>query len=67
VQGSVVLLARVRSDGSVESVQVLSGPEILASAAAEAVKQWRFKPRPDVGQQMPAESRITMNFTISAL
>ncbi len=65
VQGSVVLLARVDKDGSVESVQVVSGPEILANAAVEAVKQWRFKPRPDVGQGMSSESRITVNFNIS--
>jgi len=65
VQGSVVLLARVGKEGSVESVKVISGPDILASAAVEAVKQWRFKPRPDVGHQMPAESHITVNFNIS--
>jgi TonB family protein len=60
VQGSVLLLARVGKDGSVESVHVVSGSEILANAAVEAVKQWRFRPRSDVG-----ESRITVNFTIS--
>ncbi len=65
VQGSVVLLARVGQDGNVESVHVVSGPEILANAAVEAVKQWRFKPRPDVGQGMSSESRITVNFSIS--
>jgi TonB family protein len=65
VQGSVVLLARVDKDGTVESVQVVSGPQILANAAVEAVKQWRFKPRPDVGPGMSSESRITVNFNIS--
>jgi TonB family protein len=65
VQGSVVLRARVGKDGTVESVQVVSGPEILANAAVEAVKQWRFKPRPDAGQGMSSESRITVNFNIS--
>lgn len=65
VQGSVVLLARVGNDGGVESVQVVSGPDILAAAAVEAVKQWRFKPRVEGGQAVPVETRITVNFTIS--
>ena len=65
VQGSVVLLARIGKDGSVDSVQVISGPDILANAAVEAVKQWRFKPRVEAGQSVPAETRITVNFTIS--
>jgi TonB family protein len=65
VQGSVVLLARIGKDGNVESVQVVSGPDILANAALEAVRQWRFKPRSDAGAATPAETRITVNFTIS--
>jgi TonB family protein len=65
VQGSVVLLARIGNDGTVESVQVVSGPDILANAAVEAVKQWRFKPRNGAGPPILAETRITVNFTIS--
>jgi TonB family protein len=65
VQGSVVLSARVGQDGSVQSVQVVSGPDILANAAVEAIKQWRFKPRDEAGQLVPAETRITVNFNIS--
>jgi TonB family protein len=65
VQGTVVLLARIAKDGSVDSVQVLSGPNILASAAVEAVKQWRFKPRDGDGQANLADTRITVDFTIS--
>jgi TonB family protein len=44
---------------------VVSGPDILANAALEAVRQWRFKPRSDAGAATPAETRITVNFTIS--
>jgi TonB family protein len=46
-------------------VQVVSGPDILANAAVEAIKQWRFKPRNEAGQLVPAETRITVNFNIS--
>jgi len=65
VQGSVVLQAHIGENGSVQSVQVVSGPEILAKAAVEAVRQWRFNPAYKAGHAVPAETRITVNFTIS--
>jgi TonB family protein len=65
VQGSVVLQALIGEDGNVQSVQVVSGPEILASAAVEAVRQWRFNPSYKGGRAVPAETRITVKFTIS--
>jgi periplasmic protein TonB len=65
VQGSVVLHARINKDGAVQSLQVVSGPDILTTAALEAVKQWRFKPHYEDGQPVPTETRITVNFTIS--
>jgi len=65
VQGAVELMASVAKDGSVVSVQVLSGPDVLAKAAVEAVRQWRFKPRDEAGQAAFVETPITVNFTIS--
>jgi TonB family protein len=65
VQGSVVLQAQIGEDGSVQSLKVVSGPDILASAALEAVRQWRFKPAYNGGRAVRAETRITVNFTIS--
>jgi protein TonB len=65
VQGSVVLHARVNKDGIVQALKVISGPDILATAALEAVKQWRFKPHYESGEAVPTETRITVNFTIS--
>jgi len=65
VQGSVVLQARIREDGSVASLEVISGPTILTAAALEAVKQWQFKPHYEAGKAVPAETRITVNFSIS--
>jgi protein TonB len=65
LQGAVELMASIAKDGSVVSVQVLSGPDILAKAAVEAVRQWRFKPRDEAGQAAFVETPITVNFTIS--
>jgi TonB family protein len=65
VQGSVVLQGRISEDGSVQALKVLSGPALLTTAALEAIKQWHFKPRYENGRAVPAETRITVNFTIS--
>jgi TonB family protein len=65
VQGSVVLLASIDKDGAIQDLQVLSGPDILAAAAQEAVRQWRFRPHLDNGQPVPTEARVTVNFSIS--
>ena len=65
VQGSVVLQARIREDGTVNSLEVISGPAMLTAAALEAVKQWHFKPHHEAGKAVPAETRITVNFSIS--
>jgi len=65
VQGAVVLQALIGKEGSIQDLQVVSGPTILSSAAREAVKQWRFKPYFQAGLAVETEARITVNFTIS--
>jgi TonB family protein len=65
VQGAVVLDAQIDRTGNIEQLQVLSGPSILATAAREAVRQWRFKPYYEHGEPVETEARITVNFTIS--
>jgi TonB family protein len=64
VQGSVVLQAVISADGSIENLSVLSGPAILATAAQQAVRQWRFKPFLQNGQPVETKTRITVNFSI---
>jgi protein TonB len=64
VQGSVVLEAMVGKDGGIQDLRVLTGPSILASAAREAVKQWRFRPYVRDGQAVDTQTNITVNFTI---
>lgn len=64
VQGSVVLQAVIGADGTIEGLRVLSGPAILATAAQQAVREWRFKPYLQNGQPVETKARITVNFTI---
>jgi protein TonB len=65
VQGAVVLEALIGKTGSIQDIQILSGPAILSAAAREAVKQWHFKPYYQGGRPVETEARITVNFTIS--
>jgi periplasmic protein TonB len=65
VQGAVILEALISKTGSIQDIQVLSGPAILSEAAREAVKQWHFKPYYQSGRPVETEARITVNFTIS--
>ena len=65
VQGSVVLQALIGKEGTIQDLQVVSGPQILSSAAREAVMQWRFKPYYQSGAPVETEAKITVNFTIS--
>jgi protein TonB len=67
VQGAVILQALIGTDGAIQDLKVLSGPSILASAAQEAVRQWRFKPYLQNGVPVETEAKITVNFTISTL
>ncbi len=65
VQGAVVLEALISKTGSIQDIQILSGPAILSAAAREAVRQWHFKPYYQGGSPVETEARITVNFTIS--
>jgi protein TonB len=65
VQGSVVLEAMISKDGGIQDLQVVRGPAILADAARQAVRQWRFKPYLQNGQPVETQANITVNFTIS--
>ena len=65
IEGTVVLLAIIGTDGTVKEVQVESGPSVLVQAAIEAVKQWRYKPYRLNGVPVEIDSRITINFQMS--
>jgi len=66
IEGAVVLLAVIGTDGSVKDVRLESGLPILAQAAIDAVRQWRYKPYMIEGEPVEVDSRITINFTLSA-
>jgi TonB family protein len=65
VEGAVSLNAQIGRDGGIQNLHVVGGPAILADAAQQAVKQWRFKPYYQDGQPVETQVPITVVFTIS--
>ena len=62
IGGLVVLNAVIRPDGKVGTVEVVSGNPLLARAAIEAVKQWRYEPVRLNGTPVQAEVSIRLHF-----
>ena len=65
IEGTVVLLAVIGKDGTVQDVRVQSGLSMLAQAAIEAVKQWRYRPYLLNGKPVEIDSQITITFNLS--
>lgn len=65
LHGTVLLRALVTAQGTVENIQVVSGPAILAQAARAAVKEWRYRPYNLNGTNIPVETEITVKFTLT--
>lgn len=64
IAGTVVLRAHVSKIGNVTKVDVVSGSPMLASAAADAVRQWRYRPFVLDGQ--PIENTVTIQVKFTA-
>jgi protein TonB len=62
VSGAVVLHAIISKSGSIENLEVISGPEMLRNAATEAVRSWRYKPYILNGEPTEVETTVTVNF-----
>jgi protein TonB len=62
IQGEVKLHAIIARDGSIQSLSLISGHPLLASAALEAVRQWKYQPYLLNGQKVEVETWITVNF-----
>src|SRR5271169_1065271 len=65
IQGPVVLQAEIGKDGSIQNLRLISGHPMLAPAAIEAIKQWKYKPYILNGEPVEVETTITFNFTLS--
>jgi len=65
IQGSVVMGVIIGKDGNVQYVRVISGDPMLAPAAIDAVKQWKYRPYILNGDPIEVDTQITVNFTLT--
>lgn len=65
VSGTVVLHAIIRKDGTVNILDVVSGPPMLVQSAEDAVKQWQYKPLLLNGQAVEVETEINVVYTLN--
>jgi TonB family protein len=66
IQGVVTLKAQIGKDGNIMNLEVISGHPLLAPAAIEAAKQWKYKPFRLNGEPVPVDTQIQINFTLSS-
>jgi TonB family protein len=62
VEGSVELLATISKNGDISALKVVSGEPLLARAATDAVKQWKYKPYLLNGEPVDIQTQITVKF-----
>ena len=65
IQGTVILQAQISKTGDIENLQLISGHPMLAPAAIEAVKQWKYKPYLLNGEPVEVETQVQVNFTLA--
>jgi TonB family protein len=63
-EGPVELLATITKSGNISAVKILSGDAGLAHAAADAVKQWKYKPYLLNGEPVEIQTQVTVIFKL---
>jgi TonB family protein len=62
--GDVVLEVLVSEDGAVVSIQTRSGDPLLAGAATDAVRNWRYEPYRVQDRPAPFQTDVTLKFAL---
>jgi len=62
LQGIIALDIVVGRDGSVVSMHALNGPDVLAQAAMDALRWWKFEPYRVNGEPAAVQTRVAVEF-----
>jgi protein TonB len=65
-EGTVILEAVISRAGTIESLRVVSGPEMLRSAALDAIRAARYQPYRLSGEPIEVQTTITVNFRFNS-
>lgn len=63
-QGRVTLFGVIAENGRLRKLKVVDGDPMLASAAMQAVSQWRYQPYMLNGKPIPMDTTITLIFKL---
>lgn len=63
-EGRVELRAIIDTDGSIQSLEVVSGDPLFYRSAIDAVSQWRYRPTILNGQAVEIDTYITVIYTM---
>ena len=64
IQGTVIIRVVISQSGNIASAHLISGHAMLAPAAIEAVRQWKYQPCTLNGQAVEVETNIQVTFTL---
>jgi TonB family protein len=64
VQGVILLDVVVGRDGSVVETRALNGPDVLARAAMDAVRWWKYEPYSVQGRPAVVETTVAVEFKL---
>jgi protein TonB len=65
ISGTVRLHAIIGKDGTIQSLEVMSGHPLLQQAALDAVRQWRYQPTLLNGDAVDVDTTIDVIFTLN--
>jgi protein TonB len=66
VSGRVIVEAIISKTGGIDSLHVVSGPEMLRAAAMDAIRAARYRPFLLNGEPTDVQTTITVNFTLGS-
>ena len=64
-EGRVELHAIIATDGSIQSLEVVSGDPLFYASALAAVREWRYRPTYLDGQAVEVETQISVIYTLN--
>ena len=64
IEGTVVLEAIIGIDGTINNLKIIRGQPLLARAALDAVKVWRYQPTLLNGESVEVLTEIDVNFKL---
>ncbi len=64
-EGRVELHAIIATDGSIQSLEVVSGDPLFYTSALAAVREWRYQPTKLDGQAVEVDTQISVIYTLN--